>query len=60
MDMEQLSYGSFGSFGLIALTTILFSLVLKQALGGNKELRTPESNFPQVHGTFPSSAASTT
>jgi cytochrome P450 len=35
MDMDQLSYGS---FGLIALTTILFSLVLRQALGG-KETR---------------------
>jgi cytochrome P450 len=31
MDMDQLSYGS---FGLIALATILFSLVLRQALGG--------------------------
>ncbi|KAM0846799.1 hypothetical protein ACQ4PT_055435 [Festuca glaucescens] len=30
MDMEQLSYGSFGS---IALATILFSLVLRLALG---------------------------
>lgn len=29
--MEQLSYGS---FGLIALATVLFSLVLRQALGG--------------------------
>jgi cytochrome P450 len=31
MAMDQLSYGS---FGLIALATILFSLVLKQALSG--------------------------
>ncbi|KAM0882970.1 hypothetical protein ACQ4PT_031953 [Festuca glaucescens] len=31
MDMDRLSYGS---FGLIALATILFSLVLRQALGG--------------------------
>jgi cytochrome P450 len=31
MDMEQLSYGSFGS---IAIATILFSLVLRLALGG--------------------------